>query len=207
MGNLGLPLPAAGDLGIGVGPETRRVHGVAEDVAIGFRVAAIELADDGGELAGDVFDLADPPRGDRVPHREDLRVVVPRVADDQLDLALVGERGKGARVRRVDGHRLLEEKMETAVEHRPRQGSVGRMRDGDDRPVEPGLIEHLGRIGEDSIRGDPEALGGPRPVLDVGIRDPRDHGVGIGDEGGKVGAGRPPAAADDADPRAHASSA
>ena len=95
--------------------------------------------------------------------------------------------------------------METAVEHRPRQRRVGRMRDGDDRPVEPGPVEHLGRIGEDPTRADPEALGGARPVQGVGIGDARDHRVGVGDEGGKVGAGCPPAAADDADPRAHAS--
>ena len=65
MGHLRLALAAAGDLGIGIGLEAGRIDRIAEDVAIRLRIAAIELAHDRGELAGHVFDRADPPVGDR----------------------------------------------------------------------------------------------------------------------------------------------
>ena len=87
--HLGLALAAAGDLGVGIGLQPRRIDRIAEHVAIGLGVAAVELAHDRGELARDVLDRPDAAVGDGVADGENLAVVVPRVADDQLDAALL----------------------------------------------------------------------------------------------------------------------
>ena len=55
---------------------------------------------------------------------------------------------------------------------------MGGVRDGDDRRVELGALEHLGRIGEDRA-ADAEALRGARAVARSGIGDRRDDGVRV----------------------------
>jgi hypothetical protein len=119
---------------------------------------------------------------------------------------LAGEPLLEGRVRRLDRHRFLQQQMQPPVEDRAGQIGMGRMRHGDDGRIQLGLRQHLGRAGEDTLRRNLEALGRAIAILRIGIGDASDDGIRIGLQGRQMGPGRPPAAADDPDLRAHASS-
>ena len=149
---------------------------------------------------------ADAALGDRIPDRQDLAVVMPGIADDQLHPAALRQGSQSAGVRRLDRHRFLQQQMQPPVEDRAGQIGMGRMRHGDDGRIQLGLRQHLGRAGEDTLRRNLEALGRAIAILRIGIGDAGDDGIRIGLQGRQMGPGRPPAAADDPDLRAHASS-
>ena len=151
---------------------------------------------------------ADPPVGDRVADGEDLAVVVPGIADDQLDAALLGQRGEGARIGRVDGHRLLEKEMKPAVEHGACERRMHACGTATIAASSSALLEHLGGVGEDPVGGIAKRsaararFSGSGSAI-AGDRRRRD----LPASAGQMRPRRPPAAADHADPRAHASSA
>ncbi len=146
VGHLGLALAAAGDLRIGIGAQARRVDRIAEHVAIGLGVAAIELADDRGELAGDVFDGADAAFGDRVAERRGPGGCSAR--DSRRSARPRAPRRAPASARASGGAMVIgfsRRRCRPCSSTARASGAWASMRHRDDRRVELGAVEHLRR--------------------------------------------------------------
>ena len=100
-----------------------------------------------------------------------------------------------------DRHGLLEQHVLPVLESEAGERVVLRVRDGDDHAVELGGCEHLRRVGVDLL--DAERPGRRSQTRFDRVGQGCEDGVGVVRERREVGLGRPPAAADDADPRRH----
>ena len=208
VGELRLALATARETRIGVGGLERTVEAVtgAVRIDVGLRFAAIQVDRARSEERLDVDDRADPALRDPASRGQHLFVVVPRVADDDLDARRLGRVDQPTPVRRVEDERLLDEDMDATGDRRRRDGVVMDVRRRDDQRVHGRRRQHRQRVVEAGL----DAVALPRPVQVPGIRIGQGDqlGGGVGRQRREVGRPRPVAGPGDADadPVSHAHS-
>ena len=205
VGHLRLPLPAAADGRVGVGAIARGVEGVAEHVAVGLRVAAVELAHDRGEEDGHVLDRADgAARAARraAPAPAGCSATGSRRSARRRP-ARPGGRGRARRPGRSSAaSRRARAPRDRARPPRPRGGRrAARPRSRRRRRPRRAGRRPTRRPGRAAERRRPPR----RAASGSGSTTPAMVASGFADERRQVRPRRPPAAADDRDARAHAS--
>ena len=148
-----------------------------------------------------MLELPDPARPNDLAHRYRLLVVMPGVADHELQPPGAREREQLAGVVWTDRHRLLEQHVRAVLERCPGNRVVLRMGNRDDHRIELGRGQHLQPVGVG--RRGAECAGRRAQALLGRVGQRREHGVRVVRQRGQVGLGRPPATADDTNPRRH----
>ena len=150
MGELCLALATAREMRIGVGGLERTVESVtgAVGVDVGLRFSPIQVDRARSEERLDVDDRADPALGDPATRGQHLFVVVPRIADDDLDARRLRRVDQPTPVRRVEDERLLDQDMDATSDRRRRDRVVVDMRRRDDERVHGRRRQHRQRVVE-----------------------------------------------------------
>ena len=100
-----------------------------------------------------VVKLAERAALDHLAHDTDRRVILERMPDHQHTLALFGDRIQLAALRACHSQRLLDERVLSGLEQRPRQFKVRLHRGGDNDPVYRRVIQYRAESRETATEG------------------------------------------------------
>ena len=206
VGNLQVALAAAGALRIAV-----HVAGADHGVGGGHRrvvravVAAVQVQRLRAEGVGHVMNPAEAAAGHHVVHAQAHVDELPRVAHDDLAVAVLGQPDQLAGVGRPQHHRLLQQQVQAALQHGARHLVVGGVPDRDHRAVQLVAVEQVAVVGV----GGADAVVVRRLAqhLRPQVGDAHQVGVRVADQRRQVRGRRPPAGADHPDSRLHRSAA